>query len=175
MERIGIFHHKFARAHHAETWTAFVAEFGVDVVEIFRQLFVGVDFFADDVGDHLFAGGAEAEFVVVAVGNPQQFVAVKIPAARLFPQVGRLDDGHQKFDGAGAVHFFAHDVFHFPQHAQAHRHPCVQARCVGFNQAGAQHELVAGQRGFGRGFFEGGDEELGGFHSRFSISIIKEL
>ena len=94
VERIGVFHHKFARAHHAETRAALVAEFGVDVVEIFGQLFVGIDFFADDVGDHLFAGGAEAEFVVVAVGNPQQFVAVKIPAAGLFPQVGRLDDGH---------------------------------------------------------------------------------
>ena len=94
MKRISVFHHKFACAHHAKTRAAFVAEFGLDVIEIFGQLFVGIDFFADDVGDHLFAGGAEAEFVVVAVGNPQKFVAVKIPAAGLFPQVGRLDDGH---------------------------------------------------------------------------------
>ncbi len=34
MERVGVFHQEFAGAHHAETWPHFIAEFGLDLVEI---------------------------------------------------------------------------------------------------------------------------------------------
>ena len=139
VERIGIFHDKFAGAHHAETRAYFITEFGLDVVEVFRQLFVARDFFAHDVGNHLFAGGAHAEIALVAVFDAQQFFAVKLPAAGFLPQLGRLDYRHQQFHTAGFVHLFAHDVFHFAQNAQAHRHPSIQAGSHRFDQAGAYH------------------------------------
>ena len=55
----------------------------------------------------------------------------------------------------------------FTQHAQPHRHPSIKAGRVGFNQTGANHQLVAGKRGFGGGFFQGGNEKLAGFHGVF--------
>ena len=164
MEGISVFHDELARAHHAEARAHFVAEFGLDVVKVFRQLFVAVDFFAHDVGDDFLAGRAHAEIAVVAVFQAQQFFTVKFPAAGFLPQLGRLHHRHQQLHATRARHFFAHDVFDFAQHAQPHRHPSIKAGRVGFNQTGANHQLVAGKRGFGRGFFQGGNEKLAGFH-----------
>ena len=36
MEGIGIFHHEFTCAHHAKTGADFVAEFGLDLIEVYR-------------------------------------------------------------------------------------------------------------------------------------------
>ena len=85
VERIGVFHHKFARTHHAETRAHFVAEFGLDMVEIERQLLVGAHFAAHDVGNHFFAGGGKAKITLVAVLQAQQLFAVKFPATGLLP------------------------------------------------------------------------------------------
>ena len=167
MEGISVFHDELACTHHAEARAHFVAEFGLDVVKVFRQLFVAVDFFAHDVGDDFLAGRAHAEIAVVAVFQAQQFFTVKFPAAGFLPQLGRLHHRHQQLHAARARHFFAHDVFDFAQHAQPHRHPSIKAGRVGFNQTGANHQLVAGKRGFGRGFFQGGNEKLAGFHGVF--------
>ena len=100
----------------------------------------------------------------MAVGDAQKLVAVKIPAPAFFPQIGGLHHGHQQLNRAGAVHFLAHNRFHFAQHAQAHRHPSVKPRGVGFDEPRTEHELMAGKHGFGGGFFEGGNEKLAGFH-----------
>jgi hypothetical protein len=64
-------------------------------------------------------------------------------------------------DGAGYV---AHDGFNLADHAQAHGHVVVDACAQLLDHAGAGHQLVADHFGVGRGFFEGGNEELGGFH-----------
>jgi hypothetical protein len=58
----------------------------------------------------------------MAVLHAQQFGAHLVPAAGFLPQFGRLHDRHQQLDGAGAVHFLAHDGFDLANHAQAHRH-----------------------------------------------------
>jgi hypothetical protein len=40
VERIGVLHQEFARAHHAEARADLVAELGLDLVEVDRQLLV---------------------------------------------------------------------------------------------------------------------------------------
>ena len=85
----------------------------LDVVKVFRQLFVAVDFFAHDVGDDFLAGRAHAEIAVMTVFQAQQFFTVKFPAAGFLPQLGRLHHRHQQLHAACARHFFAHDVFDF--------------------------------------------------------------
>ena len=85
MERVRIFHQEFAGAHHAETRTHFVAEFGLDLIEVQRQLLIGVQLVADQVGDDLFVGWAEDERTIATIGNAQQFRAVLLPATALLP------------------------------------------------------------------------------------------
>ncbi len=36
VERIGVFHQEFARAHYAETWTYFIAELPLNMIEVER-------------------------------------------------------------------------------------------------------------------------------------------
>ena len=67
VEGIGVLHHEFARAHDAEARPDLVAELGLDLVEVERQLAVGADFPARDVGDDFFVGRAETEIALVPV------------------------------------------------------------------------------------------------------------
>ena len=160
MKRIGILHHEFARAHHAEARAHLVAELGLDLVEVDRQLAVAADFAARDVGDHFLVGRAEAEVVIVPILDFQHLRAEHFPAPGFLPQFGGLHGGHQQLDAAAPVHFLAHDVFHLAQHAQTERHPGIQAAGQLPDIAGAQHQLMAGQFRLGWGFFQGGDKKL---------------
>ena len=160
VERIGVLHHEFARAHHPEARAHLVAELGLDLVEIDRQLAVAADFAARDVGDDLLVGRAETEIVAVPVLDFQHLRAEHRPAPGLVPQLGGLHGGHQELDTAAPVHFLAHDVFHLAQHAQTERHPGIQAAGQFSDIAGAQHQLMAGQFRLGWGFFQGGDKKL---------------
>ena len=100
----------------------------------------------------------------VPVLDAHQLRAHLVPAAGFLPQLGRLHDRHQQFDGAGAVHFLAHDGLDLADHAQAHGHVGVDAGAELLDHAGAHHELVADDFGVGRRFLQGGDKETGGSH-----------
>jgi hypothetical protein len=165
MEGVGILHDEFAASHQTETRTDLVAELGLDLVQVERQLLVAAQFVAHQVGDHFFVGRADAELAAVAILQAQQFGAVLLPAARFLPQFGGLNRRHQHLEGAGGVHFLAHDGFHLAHHAQPHRQPGIQARGEFADHAGAQHQLVADHHGIGRGFFECREQELTGAHN----------
>ena len=123
-------------------------------------MFVAAQFLARQIGDDFFVRRAEAEITLVAILDLQHLRAEHRPASGFLPEFRGLHGGHQQFDGASPVHFFAHDGFHFAQDAQTQRHPGVQAGAEAFDQAGTQHQAMTGQFGFGRGFFAGGEEEL---------------
>ena len=103
MEGISVFHDKLARTHHTKARTYFIAEFGLDVVKVFWQLFVAVDFFSHDVGNDFFASRAHAEIAVMTVFQAQQFFTVKLPAAGFLPQFGRLYHRHQQLHATRAA------------------------------------------------------------------------
>ena len=164
VKAVGIFHDELAPAHQAKARTAFIAEFGLDLVEVFRQLLVAFEILAGNVSDAFFAGGLNDEIAVVAIFDAQQLGAVAGEAPGFLPQLSRLNHGHGAFDSACAVHFFAHDRFHLADHAQAHGHVGVDASAELFDHARAGHELVAGDLCIRRSFFEGVDVKLAGFH-----------
>ncbi len=164
MEGVGILHQELPGAHHPETGTHLVAELGLDLVEVGRQLFVALYFAAYEIGDHLFVGGTETELPIVPVGEPQQFRSVLLPAAGLLPQLCRLDGGHQQLLRASPIHLLPHDVFHLAQHPQPEGQPGIEPRGEATDHAGAQHQLVADHFGIGRGFPQGGEKQSGGAH-----------
>ncbi len=160
MKGIGILHQKFAGAHDAEARTDFVAELELNLIEIDRQLLVAAQFAPSDVGDDLLVGGPIDEFAVVAILEAQQFRAVLGPAPRFLPQFRGLHGRHAQFQGAGAVHFLAHDALHLAQGAQAQRQPDVQSRRQAADHAGPQHQPVADDFRVGGHLFEGRNRVL---------------
>ena len=164
MEAVGVLHQEFARAHHAEARADLVAELGLDLVDGQRQLLVGLQLIAGEVGDHFLVGRAVAELAVLAIGDLQQLAAEFLPTAGFLPQLLRLHRGHQHLDGAGGVHFLADDVLDPAQHLQAQRRPGVDAGGQLADHAGAQHQLMAGDLGVGGDFLGGAEVELGQAH-----------
>jgi hypothetical protein len=88
------------------------------------------------------------------------------------PQLGRLHHRHGQFNRTGAVHFLAHDLLDLSNHSQAHGHQGVDASAEFFDHASAHHQLVADHFSVGWGLFEGGNEELGGFHGS-NLKIVR--
>ena len=164
VERIGVLHEEFARAHHAEAGSDFVAELGLDLVEVGGQIAVAANLVAHQVGNDFLVGRAEAERPLVPVLEAQQLRAVLFPASRFLPEVGRLDHGHQHLLGARRVHLLAHDGLHLAQHAQAQRQPTVKAGRELADHAGAQHQLMTDDFRFCRSFLERGHEQAAGAH-----------
>ena len=80
------------------------------MVEVERQVLVGLDVGAEDLGDHLLVGRAVEHVALVAVLDAQHLLAVVVVAAAFAPEVGRLDGRHQDFERAGAVLLLAHDL-----------------------------------------------------------------
>ena len=164
VEAVGILHDEFAPAHQAEARAALVAELGLDLVEVLRQLLVAAQVLTGDVGDHFLAGGLDHEITLVPVRDAQQLGPHLLEAAALLPEFARLHHRHGAFHGAGAVHLLAHDRLHLADHPQAHGHVGVDAGPELLDHAGARHELVAHDLGVGGRFLERGNVELGGFH-----------
>ena len=125
MERVGVFHQEFARAHDAETRANFVTELGLDLEEVQRQLFVRAQLITNQVGDDFFMRWAENERTLATIDEAQQFRTILFPTTALLPQVSGLNHGHGHLDSTGVVHLFTHDVFDFFQDAHAGRQPGV--------------------------------------------------
>ena len=142
VEGVGVLHHELARPHDAEPGPDLVPELRLDLVVVDRQLPVTLEFRAGDIGDDLFVGGTQAEVPPVPVPQPQQFRAEVVPAARLPPQLRRLDAGHGDFQRAGAVHLLADDALDPAQHPNAQRKPAIEPRREPAHDPGPQHELM---------------------------------
>ena len=71
VEAVGVFHQKLTPAHHAEAWPDFVAEFGLDLVNVQRQLFVAGEIAPHQVGDDFFVRRPQAVFALVPVKEAQ--------------------------------------------------------------------------------------------------------
>ncbi|MNC09092.1 hypothetical protein D3C75_567080 [compost metagenome] len=174
VEGVGVLHQEFTATHHAETGAYFVAELGLDLVEVERQLLVAVHFVTDQGGDHLFVGRAQHEGAVVAVGQAAQLGTVVIPAAGLLPQLGGLHHRHGDFDGTSIVHLFANNVLDLFQYPQTGWQPGVHAGGQFTDHPGAQHQLVADDFSVGGGFLESGKQILAGTH-RGRPSLVRAL
>ena len=153
VKRVSVLHHELTAAHHTKARADFIAEFGLYLVKIQRQLAVAFDFASHHVGNHFLMCRAKTEIALMAVFDAQQLRAILLPAAGFNPQFGRLHGGHRQFNPAAAVHFFADNGFNLAQHAQAQRHPGINPAGEPFNQAGTQHEFVADNFGLGGRLF----------------------
>src|SRR5690606_36592929 len=71
MKRAGIFQQEFPGSHYPETRTDFIAELGLDLVEVQGQLLVTIDLVTCQIRDDLLMGRAKTESAIVAILDPQ--------------------------------------------------------------------------------------------------------
>ena len=109
------------------------------------------------ISDHFLMGGAQAVITFIAVLEAQQFLAVMLPAARLLPEIGGLDHGHEQFLKAGGIDLLAHHIGDFVNDFKPQRQINVQAGSEPAHHARTQQKFVADHLGVGRGFLEGGN------------------
>ncbi len=109
MKGVGILHQELAPTHEPEARADLVAELGLDLIEVDRQLLVAVQLIARQIGDDFLMGRADTELAVMAILQAQQLRSVLLPATGFLPKFGRLDGGHQDFQRACLVHFLAND------------------------------------------------------------------
>ena len=140
IERIGVLHQEFARAHHAEARPHLVPELPLDVIEVERQVLVGAHRGPEDLRDHLLVGRPVEHVALVPVLDAQHLLAVVVVAAGLAPKIGRLDGRHLDLDRAGAVLLLADDRVDLVEHPQPERQPGVDAGRFLPDHAGAEHQ-----------------------------------
>ena len=150
-----------SRAHQPEARPDLVAELGLDLVEVHRQLLVTGDVALGEIGDDFFMGRAEAVLAAEPVVHLQHQVAHGLPAAAFAPKLRGLDRRHEHFQGAGRIHLLADDVLHLAQYAHAQGRPRVEAGGEPADHAGAQHQLMRDDLGVGRCLLGGGEREAG--------------
>ena len=175
MEGVGVLHDELARAHDAKARPHLVAELGLDLVEVHRQLAVALELAPRDVGDHFLVRGPGDEVALVPILEAQQLRPVLAPAARLLPQLRRLHHRHHQLERAGAVHLLADDALDLLQHPQAQRQPAVQPRRQAPDEPGAQHQLVADDLRLGGGLLHGVDRDTGKASSRGRFAVLAAL
>ena len=148
VEAVGVLHDEFLGAHQPEARPDLVAELGLYLVEGAGELAVGVDLARGEVGHHLLVRGAQNHRALGAVTEPEHARAHRAEASRLLPQFGGLERGHEDLERPGPVHLLADDALDLAQGAQAQRQEGVEPAAQAADQAGAQHQLVAGDLGF---------------------------
>ena len=164
VERIGVLHQEFARAHHAEARPHLVAELPLDMIEIEWQILVGAHGGAEDLGDHLLVGRPVQHVAVVPVADAQHLLAVVVVASGFAPEISRLDGRHQDLDRPGAVLLLADDGADLVQHADAERQPGVRARRLLPDHASAQHQPMRDDLRLFRRLLENWQEITGKTH-----------
>ncbi len=164
VEAVEVHHAELTAANEAHARARFVAEFGLNLIEQLRQLFVALDVAAEEVCDDLLVRGAESEAALTAVLERHQRWAVIGGAAALLPQLDRREHRHEDLLPAGAVHLLPHDLLDLAQDAPAQRQVAVDTGRDLLDEAGAQQKLVREVLGLLRCFAEGVAEESGHSH-----------
>jgi hypothetical protein len=81
MKGVGVFHDELARSHHTKTRSAFITKLGLNLVNIYWQLFVTAELIANKVGDNFFMSRPKAEVAHVSILEALQLVTHDVPAA----------------------------------------------------------------------------------------------
>jgi len=168
VEAVGVLHGELADADEAATWSRFVTELGLDLVDHERHVAVALDLALEEVDDDLLVGGAEDELAFAAVLELHEDVGHGFVAAGFAPELGGLEGGHDDLLAADAVHLLADDLLDLAHDAPAEREVGEDAGGELLDEAGAEHELEVGAVGLGGGVAEGLAEEMGKAHGELA-------
>jgi hypothetical protein len=121
-----------------------VAPLGLDVIEQARQLLVGLDLAADQLGHDLFVRHGQHHVMIVLVQEAAHLRADLVPAAGRLPDFGRMDDGHGDFLAADGFHLLPQDILNLGERTPGQVQVAEDARAQLADEAGAHEQSMAG-------------------------------
>ena len=164
VEGVGVLHGELPDTDEPGAGSWLVAKLGLHLVEDNGQIAVALHVSLDDVGDDLLVGGRQRQGTATAVLQGEHVVAESGGAAGLLPQLHGLEGGHAQFLAAGGVHLLADDLLDLAEGAPGQGEVGVNAGGDLLDEAGAQHQAMAGGFGLGRVVAEGAGDEAGDTH-----------
>ena len=166
MEAVPVLHQELARAHDAEARADLISEFGLNLVQIQRQIAIGADVVSHEIRDRFLVSGSENVLSIVPILLSKKLLPILLPAAGLLPKLGRHEDREKELLASRPVHFLTNDLGHLARNAPSKRQDGVDAGRELAQHSRPNHQLVADQLGVGRIFLERGNEGLRLAHAR---------
>ena len=163
---VRVLHREFADADQSPARPRLVAELRLEVIELEGQLPVGTHDAAQQVGDDLLVCHREHHVPTCAVLEARHLGSDGVVAARLAPDIGRMDHRHQQLLAADRVLFLADDLLDPLGDPEAQRQQAVDPRAQLPDVAGPQEQAVRRHLGFGGVVAEAGKEQMAEAHGR---------
>ena len=138
------------------------------MIDQLRQLAIGLDLLAHEIGDYFFVGHGQHHIALGLILKTAHFRAHLVPAPGLLPDIGRMHHRHADFLAADGIHFFADDVFDFAKSAFGQGQ--IRENTAGqlADETTAQQQLVARHFGIGRILAQSLAEQLTHSHAVLS-------
>ena len=111
VKAIGILHDELTTPHQTKPRPNFIAKFCLNLVQIEGHLAIGTHDSTHQVGDHFLVCRTQAKVPLVTVFEPDEFLAVNLPATALLPQFCGTGDGKKELLRSRSIHLFANDGF----------------------------------------------------------------
>ncbi len=166
VERVRVLHDELAQPQQPGLRPRFVAELGLDLVPDLRQVLVGTDLLAGDIGEHFLVSHAEAQIPVGTVLEAKHVVAHVVPSSGFLPEIRRVQRRQKKLLRSGRIQLFADDV-HDPEHgALPQRKIRVNSGGELANEAAANQQLMRGELRVRRIVTQSRNERFGPAHVR---------
>ena len=159
VERVRVLHHELAPAQQPGAGPRLVAELGLDLVDVQRQVAVRRVEILHEEREQLLVRRGEEEVVAAAVLEPEQVVAVLGPAVRDLVRLPRQERREVHLLEPGGVHLLADDVLDVAVDDPPERQPREPARCRTADVAGPHEQPVRGHLGVGRILAKGPQEQ----------------
>ena len=160
MERIRVLHREFAHPYESAPRSAFVAEFGLYLIDHERQLLIAVNRVARKLYRRFLVSHAENVISAVTVLKPHHFVAYRRISSGFFPHLARHNHGEHALLPFHRVHLLADNVLYLTGYPfRRHR---KRPDTVGYKLhiTRSYHQRVAFYHGVGR-------RGLGAFADKF--------
>ena len=174
VERIGVFHDEFFRAHQTEARADFIAELAAHLIKILRQLAIRIDLTCCQRRDDLLGSRTEKPLATRAVLDLEQNIAGSFGTTTLLPNVGRLQSRHEDFNRIRTIHFLADDLFNLAQSAESKRQKGINATRKLTDESRTQQQFVRNDLRIRRSFAEGRNQSFSPAHDVFigKISLL---
>ena len=133
---------RIVRRHDATFGAQFVTHFGLELVDVDRQIFVATKVLFDHFDDGFFVRPAKSNFgAVFELGFEPDVDDIIVPTTSSFPSILGLQATHDELLPAKPVHFLSHDLFDVLEHAQTKWCVGVDAGHNFVNKAGFNEQL----------------------------------
>ena len=136
VQAVGVLHDEFAHADQTATGANFVAELGLDVVEQFGQLPVGIDFTPGQLDDDLLVGHRQRIILPPSILELDQGWPHTVPTTGVLPKRSRVHHWHVHFLAFNSIHLLAENVLDFEGDAPTQVHIGVEPGAQRTNKVG---------------------------------------